>query len=376
MKTAFVNGKIILNDRISDEELIIKDKSIFSLGPMNRAKEIDLEGDYLCAGLLELHTDNLEKHISPRPGIIWPSTLSAVKAHDTQIIGAGITTVFDSIAIGFRGDDNLRSQIFKDSIAVLDYAQKKDLLRASHLIHLRCELPGENTSDIFEEFLNEEKLKLVSLMDHTVGQRQWRDISKWRTFHRAKSWTDEEAKNEIEKLKIMQSMYAEKNKSIILSKCKELNISVASHDDTTEEHCLDAFNNGIVISEFPTSKAAAVKAKSLGLKTIMGAPNVVREGSHSGNVSAIELANERLLDGLSSDYVPISLLHGAFMLHQKAGFTIPEAMATVTKNIAAMLKIEDRGEIMEDKRADLVRIRLINDTPIVINVWQQGERVF
>ena len=108
---------------------------------------------------------------------------------------------------------------------------------------------------------------------------------------------------------------------------------------------------------------------------VMGAPNLVLGGSHSGNVSAQQLARHGLLDALSSDYVPVSLLHGAFQLHRTLRMPLPQAIAPISRNPAAMIGLEDRGAIAPGLRADLVRARLIGETPSVVAVWREGERV-
>jgi len=132
----------------------------------------------------------------------------------------------------------------------------------------------------------------------------------------------------------------------------------------------------VTISEFPTTQTAADAAQKLGLATVMGAPNVVRGGSHSGNVSALELAQADRLDMLSSDYVPASLMHGAFMLHTHAGWSMPRAVATVASNPAKALGLHDRGQLKPGYRADVVRMRAVDGLPIVRHVWVRGERSF
>ena len=111
------------------------------------------------------------------------------------------------------------------------------------------------------------------------------------------------------------------------------------------------------------------------MMNVMGAPNVVRGGSHSGNISARRWREAGLLDVLSSDYVPASLLHAAFLLHQRAGMSLPDAMRTVALNPARAIGLTDRGEIAPGQRADLVRVRLHGDLPIVREVWRDGARV-
>ena len=142
------------------------------------------------------------------------------------------------------------------------------------------------------------------------------------------------------------------------------------------EHVQESHGLGLTVSEFPTTLEAAKASHTSGLRTIMGGPNVVRGGSHSGNVSAGELAEAGVLDALSSDYVPSSLLHGALILHDKHGLSLPDAIATVSKNPAEMGRFDDRGEIAVGKRADLIRVKLLADgVPVVRRVWREGERV-
>ena len=116
-------------------------------------------------------------------------------------------------------------------------------------------------------------------------------------------------------------------------------------------------------------------ARTCGLRIVAGAPNLVRGGSHSGNVSAQCLAASGLLDSLSSDYVPSGLLQAAFCLHRNLGYTLPDAITKVSANPADMIGLHDRGEIAPGKRADLVRVSVVENLPIVRTVWREGKRV-
>lgn len=335
----------------------------------------DVEGDYIIPGLIEMHTDHLETQFQPRPGVLWPSALAALVAHDTQVVGSGITTVLDSICCGQLNEGKMRHTLLSMSVAAIRDARSKNILRADHQMHLRCEICDPYVMEMFEPYADEAILRLVSLMDHTPGQRQFCDYAKYREYYKQEDWTDEQFSGLVEKLKGEQERNAAVNRSVILAMCHRRGIPVASHDDTTEEHVAEAVREGITISEFPTTAAAAAKARELGLGIVMGAPNVVRGGSHSGNISARELAAQGLLDILSSDYVPASLLHGAFMLHQQVGIPLHEALATVTANPARLLSLHDRGEIATGKRADIVRVKLVDDVPVVRTVWRGGNRL-
>jgi alpha-D-ribose 1-methylphosphonate 5-triphosphate diphosphatase len=376
-ETILHNANIVLCDEVLFGSIVMADGCIkrIDAGRYLGSSGTDCQGDYVMPGLIEMHTDNLEKYIVPRPGIYWPSTASAVIAHDNQVFNSGITTVLDAVALGFSDEREIRSKIMDSSIAAVKNAHARNLLKADHFLHLRCELPSKTVFESFSANAREPLLKLVSVMDHTPGQRQWRDISKWRTYHRDKKWTDQDAQVVIDRRRRLQNSHAKDNRRKILAVCRDANIPVASHDDTTAEHCLDAWEKGITIAEFPTTLEAAHKAKNLGMRTIMGAPNMVRGESHSGNISADDLANRNLLDGFSSDYMPISLLHSAFVLHHRLSVALPTAIATVTKNIADMIKMNDRGELDSGKKADILRVQLVEELPLVKSIWKNGRLV-
>jgi alpha-D-ribose 1-methylphosphonate 5-triphosphate diphosphatase len=371
------NARIVLPDRVISGSLVVTGTTIGKIdeGPYCGRNGIDCKGDYLIPGLVELHTDNLEKHIVPRPGIYWPSIAASMIAHDNQVFGSGITTVLDAIALGFNDSNEARSKIMDRSIVAVRYAQGQKLVRADHFLHLRCELPSTTLWETFRVYKDVPLLRLVSVMDHTPGQRQWRDLPKWRLYHRDKKWTDEDAQAVIDQKKALQQTHGRDNLTKIVGVCREKNIPVASHDDTLIEHCQDAWNIGITISEFPTTLEAAQTAKSLGMSTIMGAPNMVRGESHSGNISAQVLAENGLLDGFSSDYMPVSLLHSAFELHRNIGLPLFSSLAMVTANNAKMVNLFDRGVLQEGKNADIVRVQLVDEFPMVRAIWKNGRLI-
>ncbi|WP_207482676.1 alpha-D-ribose 1-methylphosphonate 5-triphosphate diphosphatase [Arenibaculum pallidiluteum] len=376
-ETILTNARLVLHDEVVHGTLVLAGGTIRGLSSAATAlpAAIDLEGDYLLPGLIELHTDNLEKHFQPRPGAHWPSPMAAVIGHDLQVAGAGITTVLDAVSVGEYREGSGRRKMLSDAVAAVDEARSRDLLRADHLLHMRCEVSDHAVVEIFEPFADHPLLRLVSLMDHTPGQRQWAELSKYRLFHKEKKWTDEEFAAHLALRSSEQQRYAVEHRRRIVDMARERGLTLASHDDTIPAHVDEAVGEGVTISEFPTTLDAARHARARGLKTVMGAPNVVRGGSHSGNVSAGELASAGLLDGLSSDYVPLSLLHAAFLLHDTHGLSLPAAVATVSANIAGMLGLDDRGAIAPGLRGDLVRVRRVADLPVALTVWRQGRRV-
>ncbi len=373
----FTNARIVLRDEIVDGTLHLRDGKIadVSAGPVTAPAATDVEGDYLMPGLIEMHTDHMEKHMVPRPGVHWPQPVAAAMAHDAQIAGAGITTVFDAISVGTYREGSVRKAILRKAIDAVNEGKEKDVFRADHLIHLRCEVSDPDLIDLTEEFIDLPNVALVSVMDHTPGQRQWRDLSKMKQYHRDDGISDDALQAYVRERVELQAQYASAHRHAVVKMCQQRAIPMASHDDTTPEHVREAVADGIAISEFPTTREAAEAAREKGMAIIMGAPNVVRGGSHSGNVSAIDLAEAGLLDGLSSDYVPSSLIQAVFHLNARAGIPIPQGVATVSANVADVVGLDDRGEIAPGRRADLIRVRAVDSIPVVREVWREGRRV-
>ena len=384
-----MTAQLITNVRIvtADETLVgtveVRDGVFASVQPGRSqvASAEDWKGDYLLPGLIELHTDNLEKHLEPRPGVRWPA-ISALLTHDAQVSTAGITTVLDAMGVGDFDERSVRAQGLQDAANALRHARDNGLLRAEHLLHIRCELACDNMLEVAQPFLDDPTVRLVSLMDHTPGQRQWMDVERFRVYtQRNQRWSDEYLAEVVRERQDMQERNAERNRSGLLELCRTRHIPLASHDDTVPEHIDEALRNGISISEFPTTVVAALAAREHGLSIVMGAPNLVRGGSHSGNVSALTLAKDDLLDCLSSDYVPHALLHGAFLLRDQAGWALPKAIRTVSANPANMVGLTDRGEVAAGKRADFVRVRETPETaslqsvPVPMASWRQGLRI-
>lgn len=380
--TVFKNARLVLPGEVVLGTLAVADGRLkaFDHGATAAPQAIDLEGDYLLPGLVEMHTDNFERHLMPRPKVHW-AELPALLAHDAEIAAAGITTVFDALGVGEADADSLRGSAWDSVLATLDACTAQNLLRADHHLHVRCELPAPNTIELFAPFHEHPRLSLISLMDHTPGQRQWEDIGQARIYYTGKKgWSAEKFERQVAHAATLQAQYAEPHRAYFVDYCRTHGIALASHDDTTVAHVQQAHGEGASMSEFPTTLAAARRAHELGLLTVMGGPNVVRGGSHSGNVAAAELARHGLLDILSSDYVPGSLLSGVMRLVDEDLLTLPQAVATVTRNPARATGLHDRGEIAPGQRADLVQMRLV-ELPggarhaVVRAVWREGQRV-
>lgn len=371
------NARIVLPDQIITGSLEAANGLIagFDTGGSGRQAD-DLDGDFLIPGLVELHTDHLESHYHPRPGVEWPA-IPAVIAHDAQIAAAGITTVFDALRAGSFDPGDLSARNGEFLAQAIHAAQGRQLLRAEHFIHLRCELPCVDTIEVAERIISEGGTKLLSVMDHTPGARQFTSLDKFKEYYLGKKLIlPEQIDGYIAEKQALQACHAATNKKHILEFARSLAIRLASHDDATAAHVAEAVADGVTIAEFPTSADAASAAHAHGLAVLMGAPNIVRGASHSGNISAADVAASGQLDILSSDYVPASLLLAAFALPAKIPhISLPRALAFVTSNPAQAAGFEDRGAIAIGKRADLVQVSVRRGHPVVRRVWREGVRV-
>lgn len=371
------NARLVLPDEVLTGSLIVADGRIAEIAPGTHvgAGAIDCDGDYITPGLIELHTDNLERHIEPRPSVDWPH-LSAILAHDGELASTGITTVFDAMRVGSihtgKGGYVKYARALTDEILAL---RRADALRISHFLHLRAEICSETLLEELAEFTPEDRIGIVSLMDHTPGQRQFRDLSKLKTYiAKKRGMNDTEFEAHVTHLKGLRAQLGDAHETGAIAEASRLGAVLASHDDTTAEQVAASHGNGVGFAEFPTTIEAAEACREQGVAIMMGAPNIIRGGSHSGNVSALDLAGRGLLDIVSSDYVPSALLLSAFRLGE-VWRDLPRAIRTVTAAPAEVTGLTDRGHLIAGQRADLLRIRDINGTPVVHTVWSRGRQV-
>ena len=374
---AFTNATIVLADEVITGSVLVRDGVIAAIDSGSVRHGEDLGGEYLIPGLVELHTDHFESHYRPRQGVTW-NAMAALQSHDTQVAGAGITTVFDAVRIGSDPETGDLSEDVKLMVEAVAAADADDRLRADHRIHLRCELATPDVAEHFAAHSGNPIVGLASLMDHTPGARQYVTLEHYVEYYQKKlRFTDAEMAQFIADRQAARDRYAGRNREAILARGRELGLAFASHDDATVEHVDEAVRDGMSIAEFPTTMEAARACHAAGMAVLMGAPNVVRGKSHNGNISAGELARAGVLDVLSSDYVPFALLYAAFLLPELAdNITLPESVAMVSKRPAAAAHLADRGEIAVGRRADLVRVRRgAGEVPLVRGVWRQGQRV-
>jgi len=371
------NARIVLPGDVVAGTVELRGGRVASVesGASGNPAAVDLDGDYLIPGVVDLHTDNLERQVQPRTNARWPSR-SALVAHDAQCAAAGVTTVLDALCLGNLGFEKDRVRTFREGIADLDALAGTGLLKAEHFLHLRCELPAPDMPKLLEPMAGHPRVRMVSMMDHSPRRRPVFDLDRYKALRiKEGGVTMAFVEEHILFLLEQRARLRDPNRRALLALLAGRGIALASHDDRTTEEIAENKASGIGISEFPVTMLAAEAAKAAGMDVIAGAPNIVRGGSHSGNVAAADLVRADAVDAFASDYVPASLIEAAFRCTREPGISLPRAAALISYRPARMAGLDDRGRIAEGLRADLVRVRLHDDLPIVREVWRAGQRV-
>ena len=372
--TILANATLVLPHEVITGQLRLSDGLITAIdaGGHVPAGAMDCGGDLVMSGLIELHTDNLERHIEPRPKVHFPH-VSAILAHDGELASTGITTVFDALRVG--------SIVSKEKASYGEYARlladeilamhDTGALRINHLLHLRAEVCSETLIDELAKFGPQDGIGIVSLMDHTPGQRQFRNLDQLRNYVRGKhGLSEDEFLHHVATQQALSDRLGAQHEAAAVAEARRFGAVLASHDDTTGEQVATSARHGATFAEFPTT----VEAAREGIHVMMGAPNLIRGGSHSGNVAAKDLAQLDLLDILSSDYVPSALLTAALMLGDQWG-NLPRGVATVTSAPAQATGLADRGQLALGLRADVIRVARLPTAAAVRGVWVGGRRV-
>jgi alpha-D-ribose 1-methylphosphonate 5-triphosphate diphosphatase len=375
-ETILTNLILVLPDETVFGTVVLHGQVIADIqaGQSQAARAIDCGGDTIIPGVVDLHTDNLERQVQPRSLARWPSR-SAMVAHDAQCAAAGVTTVLDALCLGDLGFDKERIKTFQDGVVDLDALTDAGLLKSDHFLHLRCEVPAADMLELFDPVADHPLVRMISLMDHSPGVGQYANMDFYRKLRRQGGLDEATVERRIAEIQDQRARLRDPNRKALLDRIRGTSIALASHDDRTEEEINENAADGIGISEFPVTMEAATAAKRAGMQVIAGAPNIVRGGSHSGNVNAVDLLRAGAVDAFASDYVPPSLVEAAFQCAREEGISLPAAVAMISDHPAQMSGLPDRGRLETGLRADLVRVRLHGTLPIVRQVWRAGERV-
>jgi len=366
------NAKIVMPDRTLNGSVVIENGKIEKItsDKIEGDNIIDAKGKFLLPGLIDIHGDDLEKEISPRPSVNFPLDFALINL-DRKTAACGITTKLHAIAYF---EDELKGRHPAKSKEILKTLNRlRNKLLVNNLIHARCEISSD-ISDILQ-VIDDPCVKLISIMDHTPGQGQFKNIEDYKAYHKRVYGLKEE---EIERILNRKREHDKmSNLRKVLDKAHKTGIPVASHDDDTDKKVEFFHSLGIKISEFPVTLEAAKKAKELGMIISMGAPNVVRGRSSTGNLSAIEAIKHNLVDVLCSDYSAEAMLYAPFILERKKLMTLNEAVNLVSLNPARAIGMDDEvGSIEPGKRADLIIVDKIDEIPVVTKTIVNGKVVY
>ncbi|WBX81634.1 phosphonate metabolism protein PhnM [Virgibacillus salarius] len=365
------NGKVITEETILEGYAVVVEgdhiQAIIpeeSINEYKAADHINANGGYISHGFIDIHSDYIETIASPRPTSMMDFHISLREA-EKILISHGITTMFHSLSF-YREDvfthkpmrypENVQRMV--DAIA----ATHNELHLIRHRLHARFEIDNVSEVDRLIQNINDDKVHLLSFMDHTPRQGQYRDLEVYRqTLQGYRALSDDDVQTIILERQNMKCLSIDQIKEIAdIALAK--GIAVASHDDDNVEKLDLVASFGTTISEFPITLDIAKKARELGLKTIAGAPNVMLGGSHSGNLSAAEAIAENSIDILCSDYYPAALLHAIFTLSESYSNDLHEMFMKVTLNPAKAVRMDGEiGSIKAGKKADIIIIERMDD---------------
>ncbi|MEL6700416.1 MAG: alpha-D-ribose 1-methylphosphonate 5-triphosphate diphosphatase [Pseudomonadota bacterium] len=363
--------KLILSDRIIDngslriENGVIAD-IVESDGPAS--------GFTVFPGFIDMHGDMIELELEPRPKVDFPMEV-AVGHLDARLAAAGVTTAYAGVSFSRTAKDGERRSFEHTSAIIRALKSNLSGLRVDHRIHARFDMTYTDAIAALEGLLESSAVDLVSVMDHTPGQGQYRNVEKL-IAHRVNGGLSEaEARSYIEN-RMADAIPAEQlvaNLERISELCRGSGVAMASHDDDTVDKTNLMADIGAVISEFPVTIEAAQTAADRGLMIAMGAPNAMRGQSYSGNLSARDAHGAGLLHILAADYHPAAILPAIRALSPADPDGLVGAVRLASKNPATALGLKDRGEIAQGKRADLA---IVDAQDRVVETFSAGQRIF
>lgn len=377
MNPIYLTGaRVVLRDEVlEDAALLIEDGQIAAINPAsgNGAQALDLRGKTLMPGMIDLHCDALEKEVEPRPNVHFPLDFACAQA-DKRNAAAGVTTVFH--ALSFANEElGVRNNAFAASVARAVHAWNPHGL-VDNRVHCRYEVTDPTAPEVLLELMAADEMHLLSVMDHSPGQGQFKDIAAYRDYL-ARSYKKSAAElDAIVENKLAQADGAMTRIRRLIDAAKQKGIHIASHDDDTPEKVETLHSLGVGISEFPINLESASAARSRGMSTVFGAPNILRGKSQSGAIKALDAVQAGVADCLCADYHPAALIVAVFRLPELAGISLADAVRLVSSNPAKAAGMSDRGEVAVGKRADLVAVAQVNGLVQASSVFSGGKLVY
>jgi len=338
-------------------------------------RQLDAQGMYLLPGMVDLHCDALEQEIEPRSGARFPLNM-AVFEMDKKLAACGITTIYQSVSFSPREDGIRRSGIADEIIREVNRLAPSLGVRTR--VHARFEISNASAVPYLDRLLDEGRINLFSITDHTPGQGQYNDIALYLKISKSARDLDPASSAEYVNRRISEAVPMRTGYVVRLAgRCRSLGIPIASHDDDTEEK-LDAMEEmGVTISEFPINMATAVSASRRGMHISLGAPNVVRGGSTGNNLSAREAISAGAGDILCSDYLPSAMVHAVFALERAGILPLYRAVNMASLNPARAAGIYAyTGSIEAGKSADLVLVDASGEIPKILKTFVGGREIF
>jgi alpha-D-ribose 1-methylphosphonate 5-triphosphate diphosphatase len=369
-------ARVVLRDEtLGEAALLIEDGVIAAIDPdgARGAREIDLTGRTLLPGMIDLHCDALEKEVEPRPNVHFPLDFAAAQA-DKRNAAAGITTVYHALSFA-NAELGVRNNAFAAEVARAVHAWQAHAL-VDNRVHARYEVTDPTAPAVLAELLERDELHLLSFMDHTPGQGQFKDIDAYRSYLARTYKKDAAELDAIMDAKLAAAEGAVQRMRDLAQVARGRGVSIASHDDDSPEKIDLMKDLGAAISEFPVNLETAQAAQARGLATLFGAPNVLRGKSQSGSMRALDAIREGSADCLCGDYSPAALLPSVLKLPEHAGISLHTAVRLVSANPARAAGLADRGEIAPDRRADLVAVASLGGLPQVSVTWVAGRPVY
>ncbi|OQX11084.1 MAG: alpha-D-ribose 1-methylphosphonate 5-triphosphate diphosphatase [Desulfobulbaceae bacterium A2] len=364
---------------LPETSLRVRDGRIDEIRPggsfQANGRTIDGRGRHLFPGFIDLHCDAIEKKIEPRPNTFFPLDV-AVHELDKQLAACGVTSSYHSLSfaemeIGLRSN-NMAAQI------VRDINEMSPGLRVRTRVHARFEITDFGAVPILRKLVEQGQIQLFSIMDHTPGQGQFREVMSFKNYYGpvyAKS--DAEMDRLIQRKQEARDNGAREGIAAMVDCCRDHDIALASHDDDCPDKIRWLHGLGIELTEFPVNLAAARSAREHGLHVILGAPNVLRGASQGGNLSAREALAAGCGDILCSDYAPLTLLHAVLTLVRLELMPLPAAVNLVSLRPAQAVGIDDEtGALREGLAADLLLLDLAQGFPRILKTFVQGREVF